>query len=90
MPLPICLISPEKLQHLRLFALEVHDLVLAKLGRNSPRDRSDVRYLVDRGALDRRVLQGRYEEELRPYVLNESRASLTLELWLEEFFPRKS
>jgi hypothetical protein len=82
--------TPGEFGHLRLFALDVHDLVLAKLGRNSPRDRSDVRYLVDRGALDRRVLQERFEAELRPYVLNESRASLTLELWLEEFFPRKS
>ena len=73
-------------EHLRLLALEVHDLVLAKLGRNSPRDRSDVKFLADKDALDQRLLQERFELELRPYVLNEARAKLTLELWLEEFF----
>jgi len=79
-------ITPVGLGHLRLFALEVHDLALAKLGRNSPRDRSDVKFLVTKGALDRRLLEERFEAELRPYVRNEARDSLTLELWLEEFF----
>lgn len=78
--------TPRGLEHLRLFALEVHDLVLAKLGRNSPRDRSDVRFLADRGVLDPRLLRERFERELRPYVLSEARDSLTLEAWLEEFF----
>jgi hypothetical protein len=82
--------TPAEFDHLRLFALEIHDLVLTKLGRNSPRDRSDVRFLVEKGALDRRILQARFESELGPYVLNESRERLTLELWLEEFFPSTS
>ena len=67
-------------------ALEVHDLVLAKLGRNSPRDRSDVEFLARKGALDRKLLENRFETELRPYLLNEARESLTMKLWLEEFF----
>ena len=79
-------ITPEGFGRLQLFALEVHDLALAKLGRNSPRDRSDVKFLVEKSALDRRLLQDRFESELRPYLLNEDRESLTLELWLEEFF----
>jgi len=80
-------ITPKGLTNLRLLALDVHDLALAKLGRNSPRDRSDVRFLVDKGLINRQVLEERFESELRPYVLNESRDRLTLDLWLEEFFP---
>lgn len=83
-------ITPGPFGNLRLLAFEVHDLALAKLGRNSPRDRSDVRFLADKGALDRRLLQERFESELRPYILNEGRDGLTLELWLEEFFESTS
>ena len=79
-------ITPKEFQRLRLEALEVHDLVLTKLGRNSPRDRSDVDFLASKGALDRHRLEARFEAELRPYVLNEKRESATLELWLSEFF----
>lgn len=79
-------ITPKGFRRLRLMALEVHDLVLAKLGRNSPRDRSDVEFLARKGALDRQLLRARFDAELRPYVLNEARETTTLELWLEEFF----
>lgn len=79
-------ITPDRLQHLKLKALEVHDLVLAKLSRNSPRDRSDVAYLVRRGVLSRKILEERFHLELRPYLLNEDRETLTLKLWIEEFF----
>jgi hypothetical protein len=79
-------ITPRGFRRLRLMALEVHDLVLAKLGRNSPRDRSDVEFLARKGALDPRVLMSRFETELRPYVLDESRERTTLELWRHEFF----
>jgi hypothetical protein len=61
-----------------------------QLGRNSPRDRSDVEFLARKGALDRRLLESRFEAALRPYVLNEARESLTLELWLGEFFESTS
>ena len=73
---------------MRLKALEVHDVVLAKLSRNSPRDRADVEYLAKKGVLDRRRLEERFETELRPYLLNENRETLTLELWLAEFFEK--
>jgi hypothetical protein len=79
-------ITPRGFGRLRLMALEVHDLVLAKLGRNSPRDRSDLQFLARKGALDPRVLETRFEQELRPYILNEPRDSATLQLWLDEFF----
>ena len=79
-------LDPQGLTRLSLRAFEVHDLVLAKLGRNSPKDRHDVQFLVANGALDPSVLKERYETELRPYVLNEPRHSLTISLWLNEFF----
>jgi hypothetical protein len=79
-------ITPRGFGRLRLMALEVHDLVLAKVGRNSPRDRSDVEFLARKGALNQRLLKERFEDELRPYVLNEVREAATLGLWLDEFF----
>jgi uncharacterized nucleotidyltransferase DUF6036 len=74
-----------RLGRLHLRAFEVHDLVLAKLGRNSPRDREDVAFLASKGVLDRRLLQERFDTELRPYALNEARLALSLSLWLDEF-----
>ena len=68
--------------------LEVHDLVLAKVSRNSEVDRSDVRFLADRGALDRVRLEQRFEDELRPYAHNAERERLTLDLWLDEFLSK--
>jgi hypothetical protein len=82
-------ITPRGFRRLRLRAFEVHDVVLAKLSRNSPRDRADVEFLARRGALDRRRLEDRFRAELRPYVLDEARETLTLQLWLEEFLGRQ-
>jgi hypothetical protein len=59
---------------------------LAKLRRNSARDRADVKCLVDKGAIDRQVLQERFASELLPYALNEKRHTEALHLWLVEFF----
>jgi uncharacterized nucleotidyltransferase DUF6036 len=85
----LIVITPKGCRRLRLKALEVHDVVLAKLSRNSPRDRADVEFLASRGALDRRLLKERFESELRPYVHNEAREALTLQLWLDELFGRR-
>ena len=63
--------------------------MLAKLSRNSPRDRADVEFLVKKKLLSRQVLKERFEAELRPYLLNESRETLTLELWLKEYFEER-
>lgn len=78
-------ITPKGMHRLKLKAFEVHDIVLAKLSRNSPRDRADVEFLAKKGVLDRRLLMERFESELRPYLLNPKRGQRTLELWLEEF-----
>ncbi len=78
--------TPERCRRLRLRGFEAHDLALAKLARNSPRDREDVRFLVSKGALDPGVLKERFDAELRPYIANEARDATTLALWLDEFF----
>lgn len=79
-------ITPQSFRWLHLLAFEVHDLVLAKLGRNSPRDREDVAFLVGKGALNRDLLVGRFDAELLPYVLNEARHTANLKLWLDALF----
>ena len=79
-------ITPRSLRKLKMMALEVHDVVLAKLSRNSPRDRADVEFLAKGGIIDGRVLKKRFDAELRPYLLNEEREALTLDLWLDEYF----
>lgn len=79
-------VTPRGFKRLRVRALEVHDLVLAKLGRNSARDRADVGFLISKGVLDRQVLKERFEAELRPYVLNETRHTDALNLWLDTLF----
>src|SRR5271165_12456 len=77
---------PGQFARLRLLALEAHDLVLAKLVRNSPVDLEDARFLAKTGKLDKTVLSQRYEQELRPYLANERRHDLTLRLSLEACF----
>ena len=42
-------------------------------------------FLAKKSVLDRRLLMERFEAESRPYLLNESREALTLQLWLDEF-----
>jgi hypothetical protein len=68
---------------LRLRGFERHDLVLAKLERNSERDLEDVRRIAAGAGLDPSLLRDRYAKELRPYLGNPTREDLTLELWVE-------
>lgn len=75
-------VFPEQFAKLRIKALEVHDLVLAKLTRNHPVDIEDVKYLARAGLLDPDVLRSRYEHELRPSLANETKHDRTLALWL--------
>ncbi len=71
------------LTHVRLLAFERHDLVLAKLARNTDRDREDVVALARGPGLDTTVLRSRYRDELRPTLGRPDREDLTLELWIE-------
>jgi len=75
-------------RRLRLFALEAHDLALSKLERNIDRDRDDIQQLARAGHLKPEVLKERYYNELRPnLVAHEARHDLTLQLWLESYWP---
>lgn len=76
-------IFPNEFRHLRVMAMEAHDLVLAKLARNIDRDREDVRRLALNGSLDAEVLTRRYEDELRYQSGRPDREDLTLRLWIE-------
>ena len=61
-----------------------------KLERNSDRDREDVQRLAQAGYLKSEVLKERYYSELRPNLTaHETRHDLTLELWLEAYWPRE-
>ena len=71
------------LSHLRLLAFERHDLALAKLARNTDRDREDVVALAQGPGLDTDVLRSRYRDELRPTLARPDREDLTLQLWVE-------
>ncbi|MBI4887663.1 MAG: hypothetical protein HY824_11270 [Acidobacteria bacterium] len=73
----------DRFDKLRLFALEPHDLALAKLERNHEVDRDDVRFLASAVPLDVTVLRARYLRELRPLLGNPTREDLTLDLWAE-------
>ncbi len=72
----------DEFTHLWVRAFERHDLVLAKLERNSDRDREDVEALARGPGLDVSVLRGRYEQELRPFLGRPDREDLTLTLWI--------
>jgi hypothetical protein len=63
-------------------------LILSKLERNSQKDRDDVAFLAERLHLSPEVLRERYKKELRPYLTNEGRHDLTIELWLDVCFER--
>ncbi len=77
---------PGSWTHLRLHALEVHDVAISKLERNYERDRDDVQQLARAGHLSREILRDRYYKELRPNLLaHEARHDLTLKLWLESW-----
>jgi hypothetical protein len=78
---------PGAWDRLGLYALEAHDLALTKLDRNFERDRDDVQQLARAGHLKREVLRERYERELRPYLVHEARHDLTIQLWLESYWP---
>jgi hypothetical protein len=70
-------------KHLKLFALDATDLALSKLERNLDRDREDFQLLFRAGLIDLGVLERRYYEELRPYLLgNFDLHDKTLSLWL--------
>jgi Nucleotidyltransferase of unknown function (DUF6036) len=78
-------------EHLRLFALEAHDLALTKLERNSDVDREDVQALARAGFINEAALRERYETEYRPNLASgERKHDLTMGLWVEMCWPKES
>jgi len=80
-------IFPHAWVHLRLYALEAHDLALSKLERNLDRDRDDVQQLARAGYLKPEILKKRYRDELRPNLTREGWHDQTLELWIGSYWP---
>lgn len=77
---------PDQFKKLHLFAPDAYDLILSKVERNSSKDRDDVAYLFQTQKLDPKILEERYQTELRPYLLApENGDDLTIKLWLEMF-----
>ena len=76
-------VFPGACQHIRLFALDPYDLVLAKLERNLQRDRDDFAYLARTVPLDLALLKHRYNDEMRVYLARPEREDLTLQLWID-------
>lgn len=80
---------PGRFTKLRIFGPDPYDLVLSKLERNSPKDQGDVEYLAKRVSLDPKVLQERYQQELRPNLLaRQTWHDGTLEMWIGAYFSR--
>ena len=72
------------LNRIRLYSMEPHDIILAKLGRDAPKDNHDVRYLAKVAELDTELLRSRYRSELYPYVIGPpERSDRTLEHWIQ-------
>jgi len=77
---------PGRFRHLRLLALDPHDLALSKLTRNSPIDRADVAQLATVVPLDAKILRARYQRELRPIIIGDpDQHDRTLEMWIEAY-----
>jgi hypothetical protein len=73
------------LKKLSLLVPEVYDLLLSKLTRNSPKDREDIKYLIQRERLVFDKLRSRFDTEMRPATGIRERHELTIELW-QDFF----
>ena len=74
-------------KNIQLYGLDPYDLALSKIDRNSQRDRDDVKYLIKNVPLDRKTLEARYAQELRPIFAGEVRGlDLTLQLWIEAYY----
>lgn len=76
-----------RFKNLHLLVLDPYDLVLSKMSRNASRDREDVEYIAKTQHLDTRILQARYEQELKPNLIGPvERHDNTLKFWIEAYF----
>jgi hypothetical protein len=78
---------PGRFKKLKIFAPDPYDLALSKLERNSPKDQADFEYLANTVPLKAKILQGRYDRELRPNLMaRQSWHDGTLKVWLATCF----
>jgi hypothetical protein len=76
-------IVPGTYKHLTLMALDPYDIALSKLERNSQKDRDDVRFLARTVPFDLKMLEARYNRELRWQLGRPDREDLTMQFWIE-------
>lgn len=74
-----------RFKNLTLFATDPYDYILSKLDRNSAKDRDDGDFLFKKLALNSNTLRERYQNELRPYLTNQAKHDLTVDLWIDIF-----
>lgn len=74
------------LKYLKLLVPDIYDLLLSKLPRNGPKDRDDVKYVIQREGLSFDKLRERFKA-MRFTVGSPQCHALTLETW-EDFFQR--
>ncbi len=75
-------------QKLQLSALEVYDLVLSKLTRNSPKDREDVKFIAQQQNLSYAIVYDRFVKEMMLWVARADWHEGTLQKMWKEYFPR--
>ncbi len=79
-------IIPFSYQRLHLAVPDVYDLVLSKLGRNSPKDREDVKFLASQCGLKFETLMARFDAEMRSWMANAERHLTTLNVVWRPYF----
>ncbi len=67
--------------------VDPYDLALSKLTRNSTKDREDVKFLSTQLHLSFKELVARFDAEMKPWLPNLDRHSLTLEKLWKDYFP---
>jgi len=75
-----------RLHHLRIFTLEIYDLVLSKICSPRPKDFEDAKYLITTQNLVYDILYARWQSDLQSLVPHPERHETTLRL-LKDYFP---
>jgi len=74
-----------RLYHLRIFTLEIYDLVLSKICSPRPKDFEDAKYLITTQNLVYNLLYARWQSDLQSLIPHPERHETTLRL-LKDYF----
>lgn len=78
-----------RFENIRLFVLDPYDLILSKLSRNADRDREDIAFLAKSLSLDAKILEERYEREMKAALIGPpERHDNTLKFWVDAYFSK--